>query len=93
MGAAEVPSRGQGVGMMKRVTGLRTLGAGVMLTALTATGVLVTPGVGGAASTSSAKFGTLPSPCGKGHDTGATDKGVCFIGFAEPDQSFGGPGQ
>ncbi len=23
-----------------------------------------------------AKFGTLPSPCGKGHDTGATDKGV-----------------
>ena len=24
----------------------------------------------------SSKFGTLPSPCGKGHDTGATDKGV-----------------
>src|ERR1700722_10226757 len=62
--------------MMKRVTGLRTLGAGVMLIALTATGVLVTPGVGGAASTSSAKFGTLPSPCGKGHATGTTDTGV-----------------
>ena len=62
--------------MMKRVTGLRALGAALMLTTLTAAGVLVTPGVGGAASTSSATFGTLPSPCGKGHDTGATDKGV-----------------
>jgi hypothetical protein len=62
--------------MMKRVAGLRTLGAALILTTLTAAGVLVTPGVGGAASTSSATFGTLPSPCGKGHDTGATDKGV-----------------
>ena len=62
--------------MMKRITGLRALGAALMLTTLTAAGVLVTPGVGGAASTSSATFGTLPSPCGKGHDTGATDKGV-----------------
>ncbi len=62
---------------MKRVTGLRALGAAVMLTTLTAAGVLVTPGVGGAASTtSSATFGTLPSPCGKGHATGATDQGV-----------------
>src|SRR5580692_9385132 len=61
---------------MKRVTGLRALGAALMLSTLTAAGVLVTPGVGGAASTSSATFGTLPSPCGKGHDTGATDKGV-----------------
>jgi hypothetical protein len=62
--------------MMKRITGLRALGAGLMLTTLTTAGVLLTPGVGGAASTSSATFGTLPSPCGKGHDTGATDKGV-----------------
>src|SRR5271169_263277 len=62
--------------MMKRVTGLRTLGAAVMLTTLTAAGVLVTPGVGGAASTSSSTFGTLPSPCGKGHATGSTDQGV-----------------
>ena len=62
--------------MMKRVTGLRALGAALMLTTLTAAGVLMTPGVGSAASTSSATFGTLPSPCGKGHDTGATDKGV-----------------
>ena len=63
---------------MKRVTGLRALGAALMLTTLTAAGVLVTPGVGGAsvATSSSAKFGTLASPCGKGHDTGATDKGV-----------------
>jgi ABC-type branched-subunit amino acid transport system substrate-binding protein len=66
----------RGLALMKRVTGLRTLGAGLLLTALTAAGVLVTPGVGGAASTSSAKFGTLPSPCGKGHATGATDTGV-----------------
>jgi len=62
--------------MMKRVTGLRGLGVAVMLTTLTAAGVLVAPGVGGAASTSSATFGTLPSPCGKGHDTGSSDKGV-----------------
>jgi hypothetical protein len=62
--------------MMKRITGLRALGAALMLTTLTTAGVLLTPGVGGAASTSSATFGTLPSPCGKGHDTGATDKGV-----------------
>ena len=52
--------------MMKRITGLRALGAALMLTTLTAAGVLVTPGVGGATSTSSATFGTLPSPCGKG---------------------------
>src|SRR6202453_928335 len=62
---------------MKRVTGLPALGAALMLTTLTAPGVLGTPGVGRAASTTaSGKFGTLPSPCGKGHDTGATDKGV-----------------
>ena len=35
------------------------------------------PGVTGAASsTSSTTFGTLPSPCGTGHATGATDQGV-----------------
>ena len=62
--------------MMKRVTGLRALGAALLLASLTAAGVLVSPGVGGAASTSSATFGTLPSPCGKGHATGATDQGV-----------------
>ncbi len=62
--------------MMKRVTGMRAVGAALLLTTLTAAGVLVSPGVGGAASTSSATFGTLPSPCGKGHATGATDQGV-----------------
>jgi hypothetical protein len=35
------------------------------------------PGAGHASSsTSSSTFGTLPSPCGKGHATGATDQGV-----------------
>jgi len=64
--------------MMKRVTGFRALGAAALMTTLTAAGVLITPGVGGAgaASTTSATFGTLPSPCGKGHNTGATDTGV-----------------
>ena len=55
---------------------MRAVGAALMLTTLTAAGVLVSPGVGGAASTSSAKFGTLPSPCGKGHATGSTESGV-----------------
>ena len=62
--------------MKMRATGMRALGAALMLTSLTAAGVLLSPGVGGAASISTTKFGTLPSPCGKGHDTGATDKGV-----------------
>src|SRR5271167_210399 len=64
--------------MMKRATGFRALGAAAMITTLTAAGVLITPGVGsaGAASISSTTFGTLPSPCGKGHATGATDTGV-----------------
>jgi ABC-type branched-subunit amino acid transport system substrate-binding protein len=64
--------------MMKRVTGFRALGAAAMITTLTAAGVLITPGVGGAgaASISTTTFGTLPSPCGKGHATGATDTGV-----------------
>ena len=34
------------------------------------------PGESGASSSTSATFGTLPSPCGKGHATGATDQGV-----------------
>src|SRR3984957_4458804 len=64
--------------MMMRVTGFRALGAAAMITTLTAAGVLITPGGGsaGAASISSTTFGTLPSPCGKGHATGATDTGV-----------------
>ena len=61
---------------MKRFTGIRALGAALLLTALTATGVVVCARCRGAASISTAKFGTLPSPCGKGHATGATDQGV-----------------
>ena len=60
---------------MKRITGIRSLGVVLLFaTTLTATGAVVAPSVAGAAS--SATFGTLPSPCGKGHATGATDQGV-----------------
>ena len=47
-----------------------------MLFSLTAAGILLAPATSGAASSSTATFGTLPSPCGKGHATGATDQGV-----------------
>jgi hypothetical protein len=60
---------------MRRFTGMRVVGLGLLLTALTAAGVVVSPATGGAASSSS-KFGTLPSPCGKGSAKGATDEGV-----------------
>ena len=50
-------------------------GGGLLLASLTATGVLLAP-VSSGASSSSATFGTLPSPCGTGHATGATDEGV-----------------
>ena len=57
---------------------MRAVGAALLLTALTASGVVLTAGVTGASSPSSTSsaFGTLPSPCGKGHATGATDHGV-----------------
>jgi len=56
---------------------MRAAGLALLLTALTATSVLVTPSVATAASSISyTKFGTLPSPCGKGHATGSTDQGV-----------------
>jgi ABC-type branched-subunit amino acid transport system substrate-binding protein len=63
---------------MKSITGARTMGVSLLFASLLVTGVLVAPGPAGAAvaATSSAKFGTLPSPCGKGHATGATDQGV-----------------
>jgi hypothetical protein len=49
----------------------------VLATGMTA-GLLSAPAVAGAAvsSSSSSSFGTLPSPCGPGHATGATDQGV-----------------
>ena len=50
----------------------------LLVTVVAAAGILASPGAGGAASPSisTTKFGTLPSPCGKGHATGATDQGV-----------------
>ena len=70
-----LPSQTGGLGM-KRVTGMRVAGLALLLTMLAATGVVVSPAVTGASSSNSATFGTLPSPCGPGHATGATDQGV-----------------
>jgi hypothetical protein len=57
--------------------GTRAVALALLLTTLTSTGVVVSPSVSGASSsTSSTRFGTLPSPCGKGRATGATDQGV-----------------
>jgi ABC-type branched-subunit amino acid transport system substrate-binding protein len=62
---------------MKRISGTRAVGAALLFATLTAAGVLVGPvGSGASASTSASTFGTLASPCGKGHATGATDLGV-----------------
>jgi hypothetical protein len=55
---------------------MRVVGLAALLTTLIATGVMTAPTTSGAASSSSAKFGTLPSPCGKGSAKGATDQGV-----------------
>ncbi len=56
---------------------MRGVGVALLLTALTSAGVLIAPQVVGASSSSSsAKFGTLPSPCGKGSASGSTDNGV-----------------
>ena len=53
------------------------MGVVALLATLASAGLLIAPGVSSAASsTSSTTFGTLPSPCGKGHATGATDQGV-----------------
>ncbi len=75
-GQAKHPRGANGGSAMARITGARAVGAALLLFSLTATGVLLAPATGGAASTSSATFGTLPSPCGKGHATGATEQGV-----------------
>jgi ABC-type branched-subunit amino acid transport system substrate-binding protein len=62
---------------MKRIAGMRAAALVLLLTTLTGAGVLVTPSAAGASSSiSTTKFGTLPSPCGKGHATGATEQGV-----------------
>ncbi len=61
---------------MKRFTGIRVVGLGLLLMTLTVSGVVVSPLTSGAASSSSSKFGTLASPCGKGSAKGTTDTGV-----------------
>ena len=63
---------------MKRISGIRPLGLALLVSALTATGVMVASPVSSASSgsVSTTSFGTLPSPCGKGNATGATDSGV-----------------
>jgi Periplasmic binding protein len=61
---------------MARITGTRAAGAALLLTSLIATGVFLSPATSGATSSSTTSFGTLPSPCGKGHATGATEQGV-----------------
>jgi ABC-type branched-subunit amino acid transport system substrate-binding protein len=62
---------------MKRLTAMRVVGLALLLTSLTATGLVISPSVSGASSgVSTTTFGTLSSPCGKGHATGATDQGV-----------------
>jgi ABC-type branched-subunit amino acid transport system substrate-binding protein len=64
---------------MKKVRGIRAVTVGLMLTTLAGATFVMAPGAGAAASSSSistTKFGTLPSPCGKGHATGATETGV-----------------
>jgi ABC-type branched-subunit amino acid transport system substrate-binding protein len=60
---------------MKTTVGMRAAAFALLITTLTGTAVVVSPAVSGAAS-SSAKFGTLASPCGPGHATGSTDQGV-----------------
>jgi ABC-type branched-subunit amino acid transport system substrate-binding protein len=62
---------------MKRIADIRAVASALVVVTLMGTGVLVSPTVVGAASSISyTKFGTLPSPCGKGHATGATDQGI-----------------
>jgi ABC-type branched-subunit amino acid transport system substrate-binding protein len=61
---------------MPRISGTRAAGVALLLVSVIATGTLLAPGASGASSSGGQKFGTLPSPCGPGHATGATDTGV-----------------
>jgi hypothetical protein len=64
--------------MTKRTTGVRAVGLALLLSVLTAAGVTVPTSVSGASSSgiSTTSFGSLPSPCGKGHATGSSEQGV-----------------
>ena len=63
---------------MTSISGLRPTALALLLTIVTAAGILIAPSSSGASSSSISytKFGTLPSPCGKGHATDSTDQGV-----------------
>ena len=62
---------------MTRTSGIRGALLALMVAALTMSGVIVSAGTSSASSAVSyTKFGTLSSPCGKGHATGSTDQGV-----------------
>ena len=71
MGPNRVRSADRGW-QMKTFMSVRVVGMALLLTSLTATGVLVAPTPSGASSSSvpTTTFGTLASPCGKGHATG-----------------------
>jgi hypothetical protein len=65
--------------MVKGNKGMRATASALLLSALTVAAVMVPASASGAAETSgisTTSFGTLPSPCGKGHATGTTDQGV-----------------
>jgi len=80
---------------MRIATLIRPLGAALVLTLIT-TGVATIPSNLGAAQPISSTFGTLPSPCGEGHATGATDQGVTrstiHIAYGDDRGFAGDPG-
>ena len=63
---------------MNRRMRMRAGTLALVIAATTAAAVAVAPVASGASSSaiSTTKFGTLPSPCGKGHASGSTDTGV-----------------
>ena len=63
---------------MNRRMGMRAGALALLTIVVSAAGVAVAPMASGASSSaiSTTKFGTLPSPCGKGHASSSTDTGV-----------------
>ena len=61
---------------MARIIGTKAAGAACCSSHSPRPGCCWPRGPAGRTSSPSATFGTLPSPCGKGHATGATDQGV-----------------
>jgi ABC-type branched-subunit amino acid transport system substrate-binding protein len=81
---------------MKTTVGIRVVALALLLTTLAGTGVVISPAVSSASSSSTTKFGTLPSPCGPGHATGSTDQGVTnstiSIAYGDDRGFSGSPG-